>query len=913
MGTERVPAGTVGMPSGRTVVPRGWCFLLAFFCVIPTPTLRAQEGDAKSSSAKQILQIPQQNVDLSPEAKSQTVTVSDSLTPGEGCLQPGSGSPWVANPPPRCWAEPDCQSSADDAVPEPASPTPSPKQDSGEEQSMSLDDAAPEPPNPTPSPKQDSGEEQAMSVKRVFLNLPGDQKAIWTSPLHLRPRDFSFVVPLLATTGGLIGSDHHSMSRAQSKAIDIQRSNRISNIGLGGMVAVPAFMYLWGSHRGNRRLRETGLLSGEALLNSLAFSEVLKPVFARQRPTLTDGRGHFFQDPGNGSFPSSHATLSWAVASVIAHEYPGPLTKLLVYGGASAITISRVTGRKHFPADVVAASAAGWLIGRHVYRAHHDKDLDLANYGTFERKPGEFDPAKLGSPFVPLDSWVYPALKRLAALGYIHVQFLGMEPWTRRECLRQINEADDLAQDLLPDSDVRRTIRALKAEFSQDGQHYQSAQIESIYTRYGNIAGTPLRDSYHFGQTLWNDYGRPYDRGGNVIVGASARAVAGPFFFYVRGEYQHAPGRGAFTAAQRTLIAALDANPVQPATPVPATDRFQPLDMYAGVQVGNYAMTFGKQSLWLGPGEMSPLMVSNNADPMYMLRLSQTTPAALPWIFRYLGPVRIEFVFGKLSGHQFPARPFFNLQKISFHPTKNLEIGVTRASLLWGVGHPATLRSWGRNFTSTADSPAGPFGNPDDPGDRKSGLDFSYRIPKLRDWLTLYLDYYSDDEPNPIWDPALSAPNPGLYLSHFPRIPKLDLRVEAVSTQVLTSPDLGGRHKYFNNQYHDSHTNRGFLLGNPVGRDGRAYQAWSTYHFSAVTSLQFSYRQVKASSKFLPGGGTQNDASIRFRWQARPEWSVDAFVQYERWLVPALHPSTQQNVTSQVQVTFRPRWQIHRD
>ena len=607
--------------------------------------------------------------------------------------------------------------------------------------------------------------------------------------------------------------------------------------------------------------------------------------------------------------------MSWAVASVIAHEYPGPLTKFLVYGGATAVSISRVTGRKHFPADVVLSSASGWLIGRHVYRAHHDKRLDAPAYGVFERSRGEFDPTKLGSSFVPLDSWVYPALERLAALGYIHSQLLGMQPWTRRECVRQLKEAEENAQDLPLDSDVRRTIRALQAEFSQDGQHYESAQIESIYTRYGHIAGTPLRDSYHFGQTIWNDFGRPYDEGSNVITGGSARGVAGPFFFYVRGEYQHAPGRPAYSLAQRTLIAGLDQNPIQPAAPVETTDRFRPVEMYAGIQLGQYALTFGKQSLWLGPGKSAPLMFSNNADPPYMLRFTRTTPFVLPWIFRHMGKGRTEFVFAKLSGHQFPARPFFNLQKLSFQVTDNLEMGWTRASLLWGAGHPATFRSFGKNLVSVGDSAAAPFGDRNDPGDRKSGFDFSYRLPKLRNWLTLYGDLYSDDEPIPLKDPPLMALNTGLYVSHFPGLPKLDLRVEAASTKVLTSAlDAGGKFIYWNNQYHDAHTNNGFLLGNPTGRDGRSYQAWSTYHFSAQTQLQLSYRQLKISTAFLPGGGTQNDASVRFLWQARPEWSVDAFVQYERWLVPALNPSVQRNVTSRVQVTFRPRnWEIHRD
>jgi hypothetical protein len=120
---------------------------------------------------------------------------------------------------------------------------------------------------------------------------------------------------------------------------------------------------------------------------------------------------------------------------------------------------------------------------------------------------------------------------------------------------------------------------------------------------------------------------------------------------------------------------------------------------------------------------------------------------------------------------------------------------------------------------------------------------------------------------------------------------------------------------YGNFRYHDSNTNKGNLWGNQTGRDGRTYQAWSTYHFSANTSLQFSYRTTKASSLFLPrdtsstfvpGGGTQSDASTRLLWQVRPNWSVDAFVQYERWLIPFLHPTAQTDVTGRIQLTFTP-------
>jgi membrane-associated phospholipid phosphatase len=752
---------------------------------------------------------------------------------------------------------------------------------------------------------------KGTSFKRMFLNVPGDQKVIWTSPFHIHATDSAWLLPLGGVTAGLIGSDEHSMARARSNSTAITLGKNVSDGTLVGLASVPALMYVWGGLHGDSRAHETGLLSGEALINSYVVDEAFKFAFARERPTTTDGQGRFFQTVSNASFPSTHATLGWTLASVIAHEYPGWLSQTLAYSGATAISVSRVAGRQHFPSDVVAGAAVGWLIGRQVFRAHHDPDIDDAEFGTFTSDRQEGEPSHLGSVFVPLDSWIYPELKRLAAMGYIRTQFLGLEPWTREECLRQIQEAEYYAQDSSTPAWIANTIELLKSEFSPDG-HFYSAGIDSVYGRYQNISGVPLRDSYHFGQTIRNDFGRPYDRGNSMITGASGSAVAGRFFFYARGEYQHAPGRGPLTAAQSALIASLDQNPVLPASPVSTIDRFYPLDIYAGVQLGKFAVSFGKESMWLGPGESGALMLSDNADPMYGVHLTQTMPIDLPWIFHYLGQIKTEFQFAKLSGHQFPARPFFNLQKISFHPTENLEVGFTRASIWAGVGHPFTARALARNFSSFGDTGLKAT-DPNDPGDRKSGLDFSYKIPRLRNWLSLYSDFYSDDDPSPLASPRRSAINPGLYLSHFPGISRLDLRVESASTQLLGAVDHGGTFLYYSVEYHDSNTNKGLLFGNATGRDGRSYQGWSTYHLSDETSIQLSYRDVKASSSFLPGGGTQSDASTHLLWRVHPNLQVDAFVQYERWLIPALKATAENNVTGQLQLTFYPKWRIHGD
>ena len=805
------------------------------------------------------------------------------------------------------------------AVPQSVPATPLPGANNSVSSSASRTPAAP--PSESSTQKDSNARQKPdVTIRSMFLNVPRDQFAIWTSPFHAQLSDLRWLVPLGLTTGVLIGSDQHSLAREKVTTANINRSNQLANFGIAGMFAVPAFAWAVGETTGNRREQETGLLTGEAVLDSLVVDEGLKVLTSRNRPMLNDGKGDFFngitKTSLNSSFPSNHAILSWTIASVIAHEYPGPLTQVLVYGGASAISIARVTGRQHFPGDVVAGAAMGWLIGRQVYRSRttfNDNEL----YGNFVRD-SEGKVVSQASTYVPLDSWIYPELKRLASLGYIRTQFTGLQPWTKKECLRQLDEADDQAQDLPPESSIRRSINTLRTELSIGDGYDSSAQIESVYSRYTNISGKPLTDSYHFGQTLWNDFGRPYDQGGNLVTGATASAVSGRFFFYVRGEYEHAPGRAANTPAVQDLIfQTLDMNVPQPLTAVPAptpvatTDRFYPLDIYAGVQLGGYALTFGKQSLWLGPGESAPLLLSDNADPMYMLRLTNTSPTYLPWIFRKLGPLETEFMASKLSGHKFPARPFFNLQKFSFHPTDNLEFGFTRASLWGGVGHPFTLHALERNLLALGDTPGAGFFNRNDIGDRKSGFDFSYKLPGLRKWLSVYSDLYSDDDPSPLANPRRSAVSPGLYLSHVPKISKLDFRFETTSTQSLTSTDQGGFFLYWNFRYHDSNLNKGFLFGNSTGRDARAYQGWSTYHFSPGTTLQFSYRQQKTGNAFLPGGGTQTDGICRFDWRVNPKWSVGTFVQYERWLIPSLGLPAQNDISANLQITYYPHWLIH--
>jgi len=88
---------------------------------------------------------------------------------------------------------------------------------------------------------------------------------------------------------------------------------------------------------------------------------------------MDQGRGKFFQTSTgiDSSFPSSHAVISFSAATVIASEYPRPLVEIGAYGTATGICVARLLGQQHFPGDLLAGGAAGWLVGRYVYRRHH--------------------------------------------------------------------------------------------------------------------------------------------------------------------------------------------------------------------------------------------------------------------------------------------------------------------------------------------------------------------------------------------------------------------------------------------------------------------------------------------------------------------------------------------------------------
>ena len=217
---------------------------------------------------------------------------------------------------------------------------------------------------------------------QCLKDIGHDQIGIWTSPLRIAPRDAVWLVPFAGATGVAL---HYDAEALQNLGIDksrIDRSNTISAFGspyatFGGA----AGLYFLGLGTHNEHLAETGRLGAEAVADASILVEGLKLATNRERPNEGNGQGGFWPHGTrsyglDGAFPSGHAAASFALARVIASEYPSKPVQVAAYAFALAISASRVTSRQHFPSDVLVGDTFGYLIGGYVVRHHMAENVD---------------------------------------------------------------------------------------------------------------------------------------------------------------------------------------------------------------------------------------------------------------------------------------------------------------------------------------------------------------------------------------------------------------------------------------------------------------------------------------------------------------------------------------------------------
>lgn len=394
------------------------------------------------------------------------------------------------------------------------------------------------------------------------------------------------------------------------------------------------------------------------------------------------------------------------------------------------------------------------------------------------------------SSSLPLGSWVYSALDRLAATGAVQSSLSGNTPYTRSEAARLVVEAE---QNVLSDRGVsplnRKLVRRLKKEFAGD---ILSASSSAAKSYFQPITHVTLRYDYRDGQPTtiprtngrqfaldYNEAGRDYSEHHNVELGLTSELRFSdwlliswqPFLNYLENSYTQAESHFGTRYSKLAL------------------------------QLFAFELSVGRQSLWWGRGKHGSLVLSNNAKPLDMLRITNPSPIMLPWFFRLLGPTRLDVFWSRLEAQRTVAEPYFAGMRIDVKPVPWFELGLSRCVIFGGKGRPDIDASefitilGGKNLNGIGDT-----------SNSVAAVDFLVHLPWL--WnAELYGEVGGEDEAG-AWI-AKNAYIGGLYLPVIESSESVSLRLEHA--------DLSNSVWYRHSLYRSGYTYKGKILGHHVG------------------------------------------------------------------------------------------------
>lgn len=233
-----------------------------------------------------------------------------------------------------------------------------------------------------PAPKDDAPDCRLSTLQICVKHVAQDEFGILMSPLHTPASSLVWILPFGAATGIAVHEDTRAIHDLGIHPHREDQFNKLSDgLGLYAPFAAAGAGYIAGNVRQDSYMTETAVLSAEAMADAGILDEGLKYALDRENPMFDNARGglwpHGPKDwPNSPSMPSEHAMNVWAFAHVVAGQYNGLATNLLVYGAATTVSVSRVVARQHFPSDVLVGSTLGWLVGGYVL---HHRSLEHGN------------------------------------------------------------------------------------------------------------------------------------------------------------------------------------------------------------------------------------------------------------------------------------------------------------------------------------------------------------------------------------------------------------------------------------------------------------------------------------------------------------------------------------------------------
>ncbi len=506
--------------------------------------------------------------------------------------------------------------------------------------------------------------------------------------------------------------------------------------------------------------------------------------------------------------------------------------------------------------------------------------------------------------YIPLDSSIYRALDTLNGLGLLDSYISYIKPISRVEAARLTLEAESNLDERAANPLAHQLVHVLRAELREEVDWLEKDKEDNLPTMVHPVERLEAQYVYSGGQrrsfTSTTGSGINYTEGtpllsdnDNLDTASGSNEVARWSGWTGLGGFITGYGEGAI------------AGPLSKSTN--GVGRAQLLTGAAVVSIGNTAISFGQEEMSWGIGWSSQLAQSANAKPFPALRMQNIHPSHLPWIFRYLGLMRYQVVFGQLDADRIYSRPWLSEQAISFKPLPWFEWGINHAIMFGGAGNSnyglggflgcATGIATGSSSTANTNS--------------RFGLYTKFYIPQLRNSQIyaemLNEDFYSPLGHNSFFKLPFKAPS-YTFGAYFPQ----------VTADGLT--DAGAEYTLLDNDY-STHsdslywTYQNALMGDPLGPG-----AW---HVNAKVGRWFDYEnkltgefffERRSDTSFVPVTmGTYNESGFggaldifHMPFEIRPlgdslgEMQARTAVEY----VEGINYSNHSSVRTMLQLTF---------
>jgi hypothetical protein len=382
------------------------------------------------------------------------------------------------------------------------------------------------------------------------------------------------------------------------------------------------------------------------------------------------------------------------------------------------------------------------------------------------------------STYLPVSDDTYEILSRLEAEGVIQSSLLTTRPLSREEAARLMHEAErNSANSSLF---IQSLIKSLKENLKDDLNDTRFIKpLDSIYANY-LYADSDIQGLYY------NNDGDHYDKGSNIRLGFSSRAELNWLSLYINPEVKYSEDDTDLVMKR----------------------------LYGVLSFSGLDLQIGKESQWWGPGYHGAILITNNAEPFTLVRLTNPQHVLLPWIFKYLGPFRFVVFATKLEKERHVPEPYLWGMRINFKPHPYFEIGFSRTALLGGEGRSEDLETWWNSLIAAEEHQKGRV---EETGDQRAGYDLKLTLPFKVQPLQLYLEVAGEDVAGGGGFPTRTAKLIGFYLPRVLDFERIGFNAEYATTHVSNRPNIWYRHRIYKSGY----TYKGRIIGHHMGPDSK--------------------------------------------------------------------------------------------